>query len=555
MNKKDEIKIEVLSNIDDNIIEKQSIKRFKLMNNGNKQRNKKLTAIIAIAATFAILFSVMMIVIVPLLSRKQVPIYEGMTVENINSQDDLYYGNGVKLLSASSENTIKPLGTKKQEKTLAPEIKNHFNVEGSDRSLYYAKPNEDIYINIHINNPDQYEILSFTLNGIKYQSFMFEDGSTSEKLIFKVNVGNIPGVVEYTIDAIKYVDGDKIKDVRMDGDKTVKVGVYSENQPVSTTSNQSIGYFDISFDLNISDELDLIGGSNGEVFALICDENEIVSEKKVKLGESNSFSFDGLIPGKAYKKMIIAYYDSLDGNGFDAHVLEEENFYTKGFLEITDIIIGPQKISFNVNINSNNVTITKIDLLLENDVIAKTIGADCRVFEDLLPGKYRIRLTYTCFNNSGEEKVGFAETVDEIVLSSLSGVDMIVSGGIIIKEYSDEMQIYNPSTQDYRNHYGIDISSDSNNLNVHAAFSGFIKEVYSDKTNGNVVVLSSFDGSFIMKYMCLGEITVTEGETVSEVMVIGTLGTSAKLEDRDPPHVHIELFVNGEMVDPSQYIK
>jgi len=55
--------------------------------------------------------------------------------------------------------------------------------------------------------------------------------------------------------------------------------------------------------------------------------------------------------------------------------------------------------------------------------------------------------------------------------------------------------------------------------------------------------------------MSLGEIAVTEGETVAGGTAIGTLGTSAKLEHLDPPHVHIEIFVDGEMVDPGKYIK
>lgn len=77
--------------------------------------------------------------------------------------------------------------------------------------IYYATPNQDIYISIHIDNPDSYEILSFTLNGKKYTGYMFEEGSDMETIILKYNVGNTSGIVSYTIDAIKYVDGTPLR--------------------------------------------------------------------------------------------------------------------------------------------------------------------------------------------------------------------------------------------------------------------------------------------------------------------------------------------------------
>jgi len=98
---------------------------------------------------------------------------------------------------------------------------------------YYALKNEDIYIHIHIDNPDGFEIVSFTLNGVKYSNYMFEPGSDLETLILKYNVGDVNGLQEYTIDAIKYIDGEDIKDVRMKGDKTVKVYVNDDKQALS----------------------------------------------------------------------------------------------------------------------------------------------------------------------------------------------------------------------------------------------------------------------------------------------------------------------------------
>ena len=109
-------------------------------------------------------------------------------------------------------------------------LSNNNNTPEISEKTYYAQPNEDIYIHVHISNPDGIEILSFTLNGVKYSSYMFEKGSDLETLILKCNVGAQEGIQQYTIDAIKYVDGENIKDVRMDGDRTIEVLVGNDAQ-------------------------------------------------------------------------------------------------------------------------------------------------------------------------------------------------------------------------------------------------------------------------------------------------------------------------------------
>ena len=57
---------------------------------------------------------------------------------------------------------------------------------------------------------------------------MFEAGSDLETLILKYNVGEKEGIRQYTIDAIKYVDGEYIKDVRMEGERTGVTSIRSE---------------------------------------------------------------------------------------------------------------------------------------------------------------------------------------------------------------------------------------------------------------------------------------------------------------------------------------
>lgn len=106
----------------------------------------------------------------------------------------------------------------------------------------YTEDDEECYVYIHIDNPDSKEILSFTLNGYKFQSFQFKPGSNSRYIIvnYKEALNDqtlseadreryrlTPGYNVLTIDAMKYVEGTEIKDAIMAGDPTVTLYAYS----------------------------------------------------------------------------------------------------------------------------------------------------------------------------------------------------------------------------------------------------------------------------------------------------------------------------------------
>ncbi len=171
---------------------------------------------------------------------KQVPVYQGMTVSfeqplvNTVSSDSYTSAYTMSLGMSWSDVALSvPLNEHNKQYSEPQNTRRGNDLDASVDGRYYALTNEDLYIYVHLSNPDGFEILSFTLNGIKYSSYMFEEGSDMETLILKYNVGDVEGLQQYTIDAIKYVDGEKIKDVRMEGDQTIEVFVNSDNQAVN----------------------------------------------------------------------------------------------------------------------------------------------------------------------------------------------------------------------------------------------------------------------------------------------------------------------------------
>ncbi len=350
MNKKHRIISESFSKLDDDIVEKNTQRRYQLTKDMQKNRKKvKLLQGVRISSAVAALLLVCFgVVWIFNIFQKQVPIYTGMSIssaETVHAKDESiarsflsngkqeagWHDNGVRGdhsgRNEQSQNGDKPFG--EDAPAVEEAAESSLNVLGAAKEIYYAKPNEDIYITIHFENPDNFEILSFTLNGEKYASYMFEYGSDMENIILKKNVGAAEGVVEYTIDAIKYVDGTEIKDVRMEGDKTVRAGIATEKQPKAALSAEMIGFNDVSFDVRVSDPLSLVGLSGGKAYAVLYDGENVLDTKELTVGDSQTVKFENLSVNTLYQYAVVAAYDALDGNGAALYLLESKAFYTK----------------------------------------------------------------------------------------------------------------------------------------------------------------------------------------------------------------------------------
>ena len=261
---------------------------------------------------------------------RQVPVYLGMTISSVSNVSALSNFTKHRPLAVSDNNrgngndngnNGNHYGWQKDEdidqdepfghdsERIEDAIDSSLTVTGSAQHIYYAEANEDVYVTIHVSNPDNFEILSFTLNGNKYSSYMFESGSDMQNLILKVNVGSESGIVEFTIDAIKYVDGSDIKDVLIDGDQTVRAGVSVANQ-VTAIVEETVDFSEITLNVKINDNDGLVAYSNGVLKAVLFDGDEIIDEKDLAVGET-TVTFDGLTTASLYQYAIVGYYDNL----------------------------------------------------------------------------------------------------------------------------------------------------------------------------------------------------------------------------------------------------
>lgn len=98
-------------------------------------------------------------------------------------------------------------------------------------------------------------------------------------------------------------------------------------------------------------------------------------------------------------------------------------------------------------------------------------------------------------------------------------------------------------------HDGLDLIAPQGDP-VYAAASGQVTKVTrSRKGLGNEVEIDHGNG-YVTKYSLLGDISVTQGKKVKVGQVLGTVGVSTFVT---APHLHFEVYHNGEVKDPIDY--
>lgn len=117
---------------------------------------------------------------------------------------------------------------------------------------------------------------------------------------------------------------------------------------------------------------------------------------------------------------------------------------------------------------------------------------------------------------------------------------------VIQKKYSEDA-VYNKTLNDWRAHTGIDLKSATGD-NVYSMIDGTVEDVTESELLGNVVAVKTDD--YIVYYCGLSKnIPVEKGQQVKTGDTIGTVGV-VPFEAMDDAHLHIEIKVKGQYIDP-----
>lgn len=419
MNKKDNIKLRVLSNIADDIIERNSRKRFLLMSMmtgtpPKKSRAKTMKTVTAIAA-IALVAALSVFLILQMIGiGKQVPVYLGMSVHQTKSAA-LASVDGEHILLDASGN---PSGGTTAESTEESTTEEGKELPVTFDEMYYVTAGCEAYVKIHFENPDDFEILSFTLGGKKYASHMFEEGSDMENLIVKIDIpADAEGILEYTIDAIKYVDGTSIKDVRMKGDDTVIVGIKTTQQPTVTVTREMVGFDYMYLEMTVKDKKNLIEKTKGDAQVILYDESgTAVSAVAIKTNQENLIRFENLGNGRAYTYKVVFAYDDLQGVGFQRKTFASNTLVTEDYL-LAEFTTETEGASYRIRWNEavENGTLESL-ALYDGDNLLRTLTTDMEgTLSDLLSNHtYRLEATVKVGGESYPVRLTFATKAKQV---------------------------------------------------------------------------------------------------------------------------------------------
>ncbi len=129
------------------------------------------------------------------------------------------------------------------------------------------------------------------------------------------------------------------------------------------------------------------------------------------------------------------------------------------------------------------------------------------------------------------------------------------TGGALLNSYSIEVPVFSVTMEDYRTHNGVDIFVNGGDR-ILAAAAGEIKEIWEDPMMGTCMSIAHSGGiETIYKNLSpnLPE-GIAKGVKVTAGEYIAVGGESALEEISEEPHLHFEMKVNGEYVDPCKYI-
>ena len=125
--------------------------------------------------------------------------------------------------------------------------------------------------------------------------------------------------------------------------------------------------------------------------------------------------------------------------------------------------------------------------------------------------------------------------------------------GQVLNGYAMEVLSYNETTRDWRVHNGVDFAAPEG-TQVVAAADGQVYTVYEDDRMGMTVVIRH-EGGYTTRYSSLDpSVSVSAGQDVTMGQAIGTVGTSALMENALGHHVHFAVSCNDESVDPMEFL-
>ncbi len=125
--------------------------------------------------------------------------------------------------------------------------------------------------------------------------------------------------------------------------------------------------------------------------------------------------------------------------------------------------------------------------------------------------------------------------------------------GALERLYDVDHLHYDVTMRDWRTHDGLDITAPLGQT-VCAAMPGVVRYVQDDGFYGTFVTVDHGDGTCAVYANLASMPAVNVGDWVQTGDVIGAVGTTALCEIGQGTHLHFAMYLDGESVDPLDYL-
>ena len=129
-----------------------------------------------------------------------------------------------------------------------------------------------------------------------------------------------------------------------------------------------------------------------------------------------------------------------------------------------------------------------------------------------------------------------------------------VDNATLLQAHSVEIQVFSRTMQDFRVHNGIDLAAEMG-APVLAAADGTITRIWDDPLMGKCIAVAHAANSQTIYKNLAADLPegIAQGVEVLRGQRIGSVGETAMAEVADEAHLHLEMTVGGEAVDPLKY--
>lgn len=180
--------------------------------------------------------------------------------------------------------------------------------DNGELETYIKNKDEMIVVEVHFDNPSNAPINSVTINGQRYRTNRFEEGSSPTVVILNLTL-RVTGETLYEVENFVYSD---VNSVNIDTNNTYAVFVL-KNLPSATLSNLEQGSEQLTMEIRVTDE-DAVTLEESTTVDLYRGDT-LIESKAILAGVINSVTFDDLLSNQTYSIQVTTDYNLDDGEG------------------------------------------------------------------------------------------------------------------------------------------------------------------------------------------------------------------------------------------------